>query len=155
MTVQIIDEQDLSVDMALLRRLVEAVLDMEGYRSGCMVDVTLVTDCRMTEMNSSLRGCLNPTDVLAVPLEVLEYGTSPWMPSPDGPPLHLGDVVVAPDYVNRQTVREGWDFAEEMGLMVVHGVLHLLGYRHDSEQEASRMEHRERQCLAREGLRRR
>lgn len=155
MTVQIIDEQGLPVDRALLERLAEAVLEAEGYRSDCMVDVTLVPDGRMTEMNSRHRGCQGPTDVLALPLEVMEPGASPWDPAPNGPPLHLGDVVIAPGYVSRQTVREGWDFAEEMGLMVVHGVLHLLGYRHDSDHEAAMMEERERRHLAGKGLRRR
>lgn len=155
MNVQIIDEQDCSADLDLLGRLAKAVLQGEGYDAGCMVDVTLVHDGRMMELNRRLRGQRGPTDVLALPLQAM----TPTLPTPirpqQGPPLHLGDVVIAPDYVSRQAAREGREFCEEMGLMVVHGVLHLLGYRHDSRREAVTMEERERRHLAGEGLKRR
>lgn len=155
MIVQIIDEQDSPVDVGLIRRLSEAVLEGEGYGPGCMVDVTLVTDAEMMEFNLRHRGLPDPTDVLAFPLEEVEPSGSRPAARPQGPPLHLGDVLIAPGYVERQAVGEGWDFSEEMGLMVVHGVLHLLGYRHDSDRETSIMEERERRHLATEGLRRR
>lgn len=156
MNVQIIDEHDSAADLDLLGRLAEGVLRGEGYRSGCMVDLTLVADRRMTEMNLRHRGRSGPTDVLALPLQVLEpTGGSPVRRRQDGPPLHLGDVVIAPDYVSRQSASGGWDYTEEMGLMVVHGILHLLGYRHDSDRHAGVMEERERRHLAREGLERR
>ena len=155
MKVQIIDEQDSSVDVGLLGRLVEAVLAEEGYPRGCMVDVTLVADGRIAEMNSRHRGFEGPTDVLSLPLEMIEPGTHSRSGDRGGPPLHLGDVVIAPDYVGRRAASGGRDFDEEMGLMVVHGILHLLGYRHDSDSQASIMEDRERRHLAAEGLRRR
>ncbi len=155
MNVQIVDEQDSSVDLHLLGRLAEAVLQGEGYGSGCMVDVTLVPDRRMKEMNLQHRGREGPTDVLALPLQVIDPTRSARAPRRGGPPLHLGDVVIAPGYVSRQSDVGGWNFAEEMGLMVVHGVLHLLGYRHDSDRQAVVMENRERRVLAGEGLRRR
>jgi len=155
MNVQVIDEQDSSVDLHLLGRLAEGVLKGEGYGSGCMVDVTLVADGRMTEMNFRHRGRSGPTDVLALPLQVLEPTGKAPVTGGNSPPLHLGDVVIAPDYVRRQSNGDGRDFAEEMGLMVVHGVLHLLGYRHDSDGQAVIMEERERRHLAREGLTRR
>ena len=156
MSIQVIDEHHSPADLGLLGRLAEVVLKDEGYGSGCMVDVTLVADRRIEEMNLRYRGQSGPTDVLALPLQVLEPSRgTPVGRRRDGPPLHLGDVVIAPDYVSRQSVVQGWNFAEEMGLMVVHGVLHLLGYRHDSDREAGVMEERERRHLAREGLERR
>lgn len=120
-----------------------------------MVDVTLVPDRRIRDMNLRHRGRDGATDVLALPLQVMEPGTGEPAGRSSGPPLHLGDVMIAPGYVRRQAERRGWDFAEEMGLMVVHGVLHLLGYRHDTGPEAAVMEDRERRHLAREGLERR
>ena len=155
MNVQIIDEQDASVDVDLLGRLAETVLAGEGYRGDCMLDVTLVADGRIAEINSLHRGFEGPTDVLALPLETIVPGVGVKTGKRDGPPLHLGDVVIAPAYVGRQAASGGWDFEEEMGLMVVHGILHLLGYRHDSDLQASIMEGRERRHLAEEGLRRR
>ena len=155
MKVRIIEEQRSSVDLDLLGRLAEAVLTGEGFGAGCMVDVTLVADGRMMEMNRRHRGENGPTDVLALPLEEIGPGQGKWVRKEDGPPLHLGDVVIAPDYVARQAARLGGGFTEEMGLMVVHGVLHLLGYRHDTDHETATMEGRERRHLAGEGLRRR
>lgn len=155
MNVQIIDEQDSSVDVGLLGRLAEAVLAAEGYPTGCMVDVTLVGDGQIAEMNSRHRGLEGPTDVLALPLETIEPGVDVRSGDQGGPPLHLGDVVIAPEYVGRRAALDGWAFDEEMGLMVVHGILHLLGYRHDSDSQASIMEGRERRHLAGEGLSRR
>ena len=155
MNVQIIDEQDASVDLGLLGRLAGGVLSGEGYDRGCLVDVTLVAEERMADMNLRHRGNRGATDVLALPLQVIEPGELAPSHGERGPPLHLGDVVIAPDYVSRQAAREGTRFSEEMGLMVVHGVLHLLGYSHDSDSDAEVMEERERRHLATEGLNRR
>lgn len=155
MNVQIIDEQDALVDLGLLGRLAGGVLSGEGYHRGCLVDVTLVAEERMADMNLRHRGNRGATDVLALPLQVIEPGAGAPSHGERGPPLHLGDVVIAPDYVSRQAAREGTRFSEEMGLMVVHGVLHLLGYSHDSDSDAEVMEERERRHLATEGLNRR
>ena len=155
MNVQIIDEQDASVDLGLLGRLAGGVLSGEGYDRGCLVDVTLVAEERMADMNLRHRGNRGATDVLALPLQVIEPGERAPSHGERGPPLHLGDVVIAPDYVSRQAAREGTRFSEEMGLMVVHGLLHLLGYSHDSDSDAEVMEERERRHLATEGLNRR
>jgi len=155
MNVQIIDEQDSLVDLGLLGRLAGGVLSGEGYGRSCLLDVTLVAEERMAEMNLRHRGNEGATDVLALPLQVIEPGEGIRGGGEPGPPLHLGDVVIAPAYVSRQAEREGTRFSEEMGLMVVHGVLHLLGYSHDSDGDAQAMEQRERRHLATEGLKRR
>ncbi len=155
MNVQIICEQDSPVDPVVLERLAQVVLAREGYGGNCLVDVTLVSDCRIAELNRCHRRQNRATDVLALPLQVIKPGVGEPVGSSRGPPLHLGDVVIAPDYVRRQAARAGWDFSEEMGLMVVHGILHLLGYLHDSDSEAVAMEERERRHLAERGLKRR
>ena len=55
----------------------------------------------------------------------------PWANSEtEGPPLLIGDVVIAPDYVRRQADQYGSDRDDEIALMVAHGILHLLGYDH-------------------------
>jgi probable rRNA maturation factor len=74
---------------------------------------------------------------------------------PHGPPLILGDVVIAPGYVRRQAEEHEVTFDDEMALMVTHGILHLLGYDHVDEDEAERMEERERVLLAKRGVVRR
>ncbi len=62
--------------------------------------------------------------------------------------MNLGDVYICPAYVKRQAEREGVAYETEMALMVVHGILHLLGYDHELDAEAEAMESRERDLLA-------
>jgi probable rRNA maturation factor len=73
----------------------------------------------------------------------------------NGPPLSLGDVVIAPSYVQLQADDHDVTFEDEMALMVTHGILHLLGYDHTEDEDAERMEARERQLLALAGRTRR
>jgi probable rRNA maturation factor len=65
------------------------------------------------------------------------------------PPVVLGDVVVCPSVAERQAAEHTWAIDDELGLLVVHGVLHLLNYDHAEEQEAARMRSRERELLDR------
>ena len=92
-------------------------------------------------------GKSGPTDVLSFPLESFTPGTTP-VPPADGPPLHLGDVFICPAVVSYNAASAGVPFADEMALMVVHGLLHLLGYDHVVDSEAEQMEQRERDLLA-------
>ena len=67
----------------------------------------------------------------------------------------LGDVIIAPGYVRDQAARLEVEFEDEVALMVVHGVLHLLGYDHQDNGEADAMEERERMILSAAGRKRR
>lgn len=154
MTVHLSDEQPLDVDSVPLRFLAERVLSDEGYPALSDVSVILVTDDVMAEYNSRFLGRTGPTDVLAFPLEDLRPGRPPKL-DVDGPPVHLGDVVIAPAYVGRQSEVHGTSVAEEMSLMLVHGVLHLMGFDHEQDDEAEAMEERERRILGRIGMNRR
>ncbi len=60
----------------------------------------------------------------------------------------LGDVVVCPPVVRRNAAAADVPFGDEMALMVVHGILHLLGYDHEDDGDAEKMEQRERDLLA-------
>jgi len=83
-----------------------------------------------------------PTDVLAFPVEELMPGVVPDQDS-NGPPLIVGDVIVAPAYVGRQAEQNEADFGDEMALMVAHGILHLLGYDHEVPADEAAMRARE------------
>jgi len=67
----------------------------------------------------------------------------------------LGDVILSPAYIKRQAEELGESFEDELALMVVHGVLHLLGYEHDTDEDARTMEQREAEILRSVGRRRR
>jgi probable rRNA maturation factor len=141
------DEQSESVALGDLHHLAELVLRQEGYPEDAEATLLLVSESEMAGYNHRFLERDGPTDVLAFPLEELLPGVVPDK-DPQGPPLMLGDVIVAPSYVRRQADNQGVDFEDEMALMVTHGILHLLGYDHVEDDEAERMEQRERDLLA-------
>lgn len=154
MSIFLADEQTEQVGLSDLHSLAELVLLQEGYPQDAEVTLLLVSESEMASYNARFLDRDQPTDVLAFPVEELLPGVVPDV-DPQGPPLMLGDVVVAPAYVRRQAEEHGVGFEDEMALMVTHGILHLLGYDHIEDADAERMEARERELLAMAGRTRR
>lgn len=154
MTVFLADEQTEPVVTTDLHTLAEMVLGEEGYPEEAEVTVLLVDETEIASYNKRFLDRDGPTDVLAFPLNELIPGLAPDV-DPKGPPLALGDVIIAPTYVRRQAADNEVTFEDEMALMVTHGILHLLGYDHGVDDEAERMEQRERDLLSRVGRTRR
>ncbi len=150
------DEQDVPLPIESLRRLARIVLGEEGLPSETEVGILFVGDRVMAEYNRRFLRRSGPTDVLALPLVPPEEGRGATIGvgTPDPVPHGLGDVFIAPDYVRRQARERGSDFGKEMSLMVTHGLLHLVGYDHQSPDEAEVMEDRERALLAQVGIER-
>lgn len=124
-------------------RLCELVLGEEGVIRECYVSVSVVDDERMQELNAEWRGQDRPTDVLSLECE------RPDDPDlADGEPCELGDIVLAPAYIARQAAQYGTTAADETRLLLIHGLLHLLGYDHLQDDEAEVMERREDELLA-------
>jgi probable rRNA maturation factor len=98
--------------------------------------VTCVSDDVMRELNAHYRGLDEATDVLSFPL--WEEGGR-FVPPPGWKELPLGDVVVSPDFVRANAARENIGYNNEIARMVVHGVLHLVGYGHDTEERERSM----------------
>jgi probable rRNA maturation factor len=144
------DEQTQAVDLPAVRALAELVVAEEGFPENSEVTVLLVSDDEMGSYNERFLTRSGPTDVLAFPVEDLKPGVAPERDVND-PPLLLGDIIVAPEYISRQAQEYGVPFDDEMSLMVVHGLLHLLGYDHQTDDDAEMMETRERQILAKVG----
>lgn len=154
MSVFLANEQDERVDTAGLRTLAELVVAEEGYPDSTEVAILFVREKEMAGYNERFLDRDGPTDVLAFPVEDLIPGVVPDL-DPNGPPLIVGDVIIAPAYVHSQAEEMGVDPEDEMALMVAHGILHLLGYDHETEDEAEHMEERERDLLAKVGRERR
>lgn len=152
MNVFLADEQDEPVPADSLRRLAESVLAGEKLPPGTEVGIVLVGEEQMAGFNGRFLERTGPTDVLALPLEDLQPGRPP-AAEPGGPPVNIGDIYICPRYVRDQAARHGVPFDAEMALMVVHGILHLLGYEHEDDEDAERMEARERALLAGFGAR--
>lgn len=154
MSVFLADEQTESVSLGELHLLAELIMREEGYPEVAEVTLLFVDETEMETYNERFLDRDGSTDVLAFPIEAMLPGVAP-DPDPQGPPLMLGDVVIAPTYVRRQAADLDVRFEDEMALMVTHGILHLLGYDHVDDHEAELMEARERQLLALVGKRRR
>jgi len=90
--------------------------------------------------------------VLAFPLQDLEPGKVP-PPVANQPPISLGDVFLCPAEIKRHAARERVGFEDYLFLLAAHGILHLLGYDHDDERSARRMEEREEELFAMIGRR--
>lgn len=147
MSVFVADEQGDAVALSELHQLAEMVMREEGYPDDAEVTLLFVDESEMASYNERFLDRHGATDVLSFPVEELIPGVVPDT-DPQGPPLMLGDVVIAPAYVRRQAAEMGVTFEDELALMVTHGILHLLGYDHTEDVEAERMETRERQLLS-------
>ena len=126
------------VDVDRWGALAEAVLDAQGA-SGELT-VTFVDLDDMAELNAEHMGKDGPTDVLSFPLDDGD-------PVP-GVPALLGDVVICPDVALAQFGDHAGTFDDEIALLVVHGVLHVLGHDHAEPNEAEVMRTRELDLLA-------
>jgi probable rRNA maturation factor len=147
MKVFLADEQDDPLEPEPLIALAESVLRAEQLPDDTEVWITLVGRDEMATLNDRFLQREGPTDVLALPIEDLQPGAAPEA-IPDGPPLNLGDVIICPQIVASNAAIAEVSFGDELALMVVHGILHLLGYDHHEDEEAERMEARERTLLA-------
>lgn len=122
-------------------------LTAEGFPGSLDVAISLIDEAPMADLNDAHMGKSGPTDVLSFPLEALAPGVVP-ASAEGGPPLHLGDIFICPEVVASNAAESAVAFRDEMALMVVHGLLHLLGYDHVVDSEAEQMEQRERELLA-------
>lgn len=153
MTIGVSNNQDRIVPTALIEELAASVLTAESLPEGTEVAFALVDEIEMAGLNEAHMGKEGPTDVLAFPLEDLVPGAPP-SPGAGGPPVALGDVFICPAVVGANAAAAGVPFEDEMALMVVHGLLHLLGYDHVDDADAELMEGREAELLERVGRRR-
>ena len=106
------------------------------------IGVSLADDAAQQALNRDWRGTDRPTNVLAFP--AWEPGT----PVPPGAPVLLGDVVLAFETVAREAEEQGKPFAHHLSHLIVHGILHLLGYDHATDADAEAMERLETSILA-------
>ena len=154
------DEQaDLPVAVDRWSALARSVLEAEGIVSETEVSLLFVDAPTIASLNERFLGKAGPTDVLSFPIEDEadrsgrspdEGGTGPGSIEADtGRLLLLGDVVICPAVAARNAVEHGVTVDDELALLVVHGILHLLSMDHQVDEEAERMEQRERHLLAR------
>jgi probable rRNA maturation factor len=134
------DWSDLSDAEAVIDAAAQAVFAAEaGARSG-LVTVALSSDANVALLNDRFRGKAKATNVLSFP---------PGAGAEDG---YLGDIIMARETVAREAAEQGVPLAHHVQHLVVHGILHLLGYDHLNAADAERMETLEIQILSRLGV---
>ncbi len=106
--------------VAILEQDGDLLLDVVGRAEG-ELSVLLVDDARIAELNTEWRGVQGPTDVLSFP---------------QGAGALLGDLVISVDTAKRQGAARGHSLETELRILMVHGVLHLMGYDHEVDEES-------------------
>ena len=146
------EQKDVPVDIARWSALAEAVLLDEGVRGAAELSVLFVDETSIAELNERFMEHTGPTDVLAFPIDAdavwavhdpLASGPDRAEPDLDEIPLLLGDVVVCPAVAARNAPDHAGTVDDELALLVVHGVLHVLGHDHAEPDEAALMRARE------------
>ena len=118
------------IKTAPIRKAIEEALASEE-RVEAEVSVLIVNDLRIRELNRQYRSIDSPTDVLAFAMGEGDFV--------DLHPQLLGDVVISADTAGRQAEKAGHSLAKELGLLAVHGTLHLLGYEDETPSGRARM----------------
>ena len=120
----------------------------EGVRRPAELGLAFVDEAEIAELAATWLQSDHPTDVLAFPVEA-SAPRARRGPTGGDPPLLIGDVVVCPPVASRQAAEAGHGLADELALLIVHGVLHLFGHDHAGRVESLRMKRRTRTLLAR------
>jgi probable rRNA maturation factor len=118
------------------------------------VSLLACDDARIATLNAEFRGNPTPTNVLSWPSEERASdapGTRPDLPLP-GPDPELGDIAIAYDTCLREAEDGGKPLADHVTHLIVHAVLHLLGYDHENDPDAALMEGLETEILGKMGL---
>ena len=142
---------------ALIRRVIRTALAMQGVDFPCEVDVLVTNDAGIHQINRDMRQVDAPTDVLSFPEFELIPGQLPGTEDADpGTGLvPLGDMVLSMERVQAQAKEYGHSNRRELAYLVVHSVLHLLGYDHlDEGPMKAQMREREEAIMAELGLER-
>ena len=140
---------------ALIRRVIRTALAMQGVDFPCEVDVLVTSDAGIHQINRDMRQVDRPTDVLSFPEFELTPGELPGQEDADpGTGLvPLGDMVLSMERVQAQAKEYGHSNRRELAYLVVHSVLHLLGYDHlDEGPQKKQMRAREEAILAELGI---
>ena len=131
------------VPEAWLRHIVEQVLQTEGVEATCELSLLITGDTTVHELNQRYRQVGRTTDVLAFAFQEDEDFPS----GPEGM-VHLGEVIISLPQAEQQAKEQEHPLEKELVILVIHGVLHLLGYDHENQAEEAEMGAREAEILA-------
>jgi probable rRNA maturation factor len=134
-TIEVLDESGAEVDAARLQRLSRFVMNQLRVHPQAELCVTAVDEPTMAQLNATWMDKQGATDVLSFPMDELRPGLVNVEPE-EGV---LGDLVLCPAVAERQAADAGHSTRDELELLTVHGILHLLGYDHAEPEEHREM----------------
>lgn len=139
-------EVDLSQELlAALQEAIFRALQSAGVSPACSLTLLITEDRRIQELNRTYLGFDVPTDVLSFP-------AGDPMPGMADMPLYLGDIAISLPYATRQAAARAHGVGDELQLLAIHGVLHLLGYDHAEPPDKEKMWRRQSEVMAELGL---
>ena len=136
-TIEIQNDDGYAIDAEKLRTAAQTALKHQGVPEDRMLTIVVTDDDAVRDLNRQFREVDTPTDILSFPF---------------GDGTYLGDLVIAYPYARSQAEREGHPLLDNFMLLVVHGVLHLLGYDHDTAANRAQMWSEQAAILAKLGI---
>lgn len=134
-SLEIANDSGVVVDVDALAGLVGHLLPALRLHPDCELSITLVDVDRMTDLHVEWMDEPGPTDVLSFPMDELRS-------APDGEepvPGVLGDIVLCPEFVRVQAQQKGHSLDDELAFLVTHGMLHLIGHDHATQEDYDAM----------------
>jgi probable rRNA maturation factor len=126
MSVDVVNQTEADIDLTSIAQQARFVLDRLRIHPGAELSVVFVDVASMTDLHVRWMDEPGPTDVLSFPMDELTPPRDDEQP-PEG---LLGDVVICPEVAQGQADAAGHELRLELGVLLTHGILHLLGYDH-------------------------
>jgi probable rRNA maturation factor len=133
-----------NIDKALIKKAAEIALETKKEYDSFELGVVVTDDDNIHRINKEYRGIDEPTDVISFAL--LE-GEDDFVMPPDNT-LHLGEVVISYPRAVEQAIEQKHSTERELAWLVIHGVLHLLGYDHETDADRLAMQTIENEILS-------
>lgn len=137
MSIEIANESGENVEEGAIVEAARFAIDRMSISPLAELSLLLVELDVMTDLHQRWMDLDGPTDVMAFPMDELDTARRP--DAPESGPALLGDIVLCPAFAREQARQAGHGLTDELQLLTVHGVLHLLGYDHADQAEEREM----------------
>jgi len=134
------------VDESWVRKIAQQVLRAEGVAPPYEVSLVFTDSDTVRRLNRDYRGVDEPTDVIAFHMLSQKETSPPFVLPPDGV-TRLGEVIISYPQAVEQAKEQGHSVNKELALLIIHGILHLLGYDHEQPEEEAKMRAKEKELL--------
>ena len=134
------------VEEGWVRKIAQTVLKAEGVAPPYEVSLVFTDSETVQKLNRDYRGVDEPTDVLSFYMLPQKETDSSFALPPDGV-TRLGEVIISYPQAAEQAKEQGHSVDKELTLLIIHGILHLLGYDHEQPEEEVKMRAREKELL--------